>query len=316
MIEIESQNIDDRRFPALDVNGPEVDTDDIVCSKCGLTDTPGNDILLCDKKGCCRAYHQNCLEPKVDPSKVGDDWFCWVCETMTNCLKIVNAFSRKKYQNACDVFPESVVNSTSPSSELGKRAGNTVYNCCIDNFCDAASNEASSHESESSKPKQALNDFTTVQTQANNLSLRPNFIDEHTHRLPHSLSCTEGSPVFDSAKSAHSERSNLSHERDESETAGTTALNDLAQKSKKVHDERDLQPKIDAQILVSHISVSNSASNNRSFEKSSINSQMNGDVIGGPPGVNVDIQGDDGKRIRFRIKVYDPLIKAIKAYAG
>ena len=125
-MEIESQNVEDRRFPSLDVNDNEVDTEDIVCSKCGLTDSPGNDILLCDKKGCCRAYHQNCLDPKVDPSTLGDDWFCWVCDTMTNCLRYINCICRTKFSNASEVFPEAVVDAalTSPpiKNETGKRA--------------------------------------------------------------------------------------------------------------------------------------------------------------------------------------------------
>ena len=126
MVEIESQNVEDRRFPSLEIDDSEVDTEDIVCSKCGLSDVPGNDILLCDKKGCCRAYHQNCLNPKVDPSKLGDDWFCWVCETMTNCLRLINTSCRSKFSCASEVFPEAVDEFliTSPNlKETRKRAG-------------------------------------------------------------------------------------------------------------------------------------------------------------------------------------------------
>lgn len=37
----------------------------MVCSLCGKDDVEGNDVLLCDHAGCCRAYHQNCLSPAV-----------------------------------------------------------------------------------------------------------------------------------------------------------------------------------------------------------------------------------------------------------
>lgn len=133
MVEVESQNVEDRRFPSLDINDAEVDTEDIVCSKCGMTDTPGNDILLCDKKGCCRAYHQNCLDPRVvDPSALGEDWFCWVCETMTNCLRHINLVCRTQFSSASEVFPEAVTDAslTSPTlkKETRKRAsGKSVH---------------------------------------------------------------------------------------------------------------------------------------------------------------------------------------------
>ena len=40
----------------------------VVCSLCGTDDVVGNDVLLCDRSGCCRAYHQQCLNPPVDIS--------------------------------------------------------------------------------------------------------------------------------------------------------------------------------------------------------------------------------------------------------
>ena len=44
---------------------PKLIVTKVVCSFCGLDDIEGNDILLCDRSGCCRAYHQHCLSPAV-----------------------------------------------------------------------------------------------------------------------------------------------------------------------------------------------------------------------------------------------------------
>lgn len=100
----------DTRFPDLEAGNEEedmVNVEDVVCSRCGLSDTPDNDILLCDKQGCCRAYHQNCLDPKVDPSAIKDEayWFCWVCDAMNNCLAWINTKMGTSFEKPEDVFP-------------------------------------------------------------------------------------------------------------------------------------------------------------------------------------------------------------------
>ena len=81
LLEISQLNAADRQFPSL-LEGTEaedmINVETVVCSKCGLSDEINNDILLCDKVNCCRAYHQNCLEPRVDVSLIKDEpyWFC------------------------------------------------------------------------------------------------------------------------------------------------------------------------------------------------------------------------------------------------
>lgn len=73
-----------------------VNVEEIYCSRCSqdIEDLdPSNDILLCDHKGCGRAYHQKCLDP---PAVVGknydpaDDWFCWQCNCLDECLDHIN----------------------------------------------------------------------------------------------------------------------------------------------------------------------------------------------------------------------------------
>ena len=131
--EVKQESIQDTRFPQLlnasnnetESNleggggaGGLVDVDRIVCSKCGGVDTPGNDILLCDKVNCCRAYHQNCLEPRVDVSLIKDEpyWFCWVCDTVNNCLSWLNKKLGTEFDRPEAVFPE--VSSESNNEEL------------------------------------------------------------------------------------------------------------------------------------------------------------------------------------------------------
>jgi hypothetical protein len=67
-----------------------------------------NDILLCDMVGCCRAYHQKCLDPVVDTTLIQNDayWFCWVCDTLANSLAWVNKKLGTKYERVNELFPE------------------------------------------------------------------------------------------------------------------------------------------------------------------------------------------------------------------
>jgi hypothetical protein len=99
------------RFFSLESGSGEndlINVEDILCSRCGGEDAPGNDILLCDMQGCCRAYHQNCLDPPVDPEAVKDDpyWFCWVCDTLNNCIGWLNSKLGSSFNNLDEIFPE------------------------------------------------------------------------------------------------------------------------------------------------------------------------------------------------------------------
>ena len=88
---LHEENSSHTRYPFLgtaddEMEVDEVDVENVLCSVCGEDGTDDNDILLCDKAGCCRAYHQLCLDPPVS-SWGGDDWFCWQCATMDACLE-------------------------------------------------------------------------------------------------------------------------------------------------------------------------------------------------------------------------------------
>ena len=75
---LENENADDRRWPELGEADEEnmVDVGHVLCSRCNEAETEENDILLCDRALCFRAYHQHCLEPPIDLSHLNpdDDW--------------------------------------------------------------------------------------------------------------------------------------------------------------------------------------------------------------------------------------------------
>ena len=107
--EILALHAGDRMFPQLgieDENG-EVDLEVLYCSRCGSSDEPGNDIIVCDKEGCCRAYHQNCLTPSIDAASAeSDTWFCWECETVNECLAWINDACGTSFRGVGDLFVE------------------------------------------------------------------------------------------------------------------------------------------------------------------------------------------------------------------
>ena len=63
------------------------DDDDecVVC--CGADSQPGNEMLLCDRRGCDGAYHQQCLRPAVRRVPEG----AWHCPTCAAGAKLVRA---------------------------------------------------------------------------------------------------------------------------------------------------------------------------------------------------------------------------------
>lgn len=90
---IASEHSTDRRWEQLKQGDEEdmIDVNEILCSACGTEEEDGNDILLCDKADCCRAYHQRCLDPVIDAETMNmeKDWFCWQCECLDDCLDVI-----------------------------------------------------------------------------------------------------------------------------------------------------------------------------------------------------------------------------------
>jgi hypothetical protein len=107
---IASENSEHKRWPQLaeaDENDM-ISVDEIYCSKCNLEETEDNDILFCDREGCLRAYHQKCLDPPLNVTNIDpvQDWFCWQCECLDDCLDVISERMEAEYWKWEDVFPE------------------------------------------------------------------------------------------------------------------------------------------------------------------------------------------------------------------
>jgi hypothetical protein len=63
---------------------------DVPCATCGLTDDPLH-TLLCDGRGCTRAYHLHCLQPPLTAVPKGQ-WLCPICSEQ---WKVSEAGSRE-----------------------------------------------------------------------------------------------------------------------------------------------------------------------------------------------------------------------------
>lgn len=60
------------------------------CEECGITDPGDDEMLLCDGKGCSRAYHMLCLKPPLGSVPEGE-WLCPIClGTVEELLDVSN----------------------------------------------------------------------------------------------------------------------------------------------------------------------------------------------------------------------------------
>lgn len=84
MFAIAEENAVDKRWEQLEEEDEDglVELDEIMCSVCGLADEEDNDILICDRVGCCRAYHQRCQDPPEIELPSDEDWFCRRCQCL------------------------------------------------------------------------------------------------------------------------------------------------------------------------------------------------------------------------------------------
>jgi hypothetical protein len=118
---IEEENKGHRRWPQLKSEGTaeddneddgdgSVEVEDVMCSRCGEPDEDDNDILFCDKAGCCRAYHQRCLDPPIEDTSIlggaEQDWFCWECNCIDECLDFLGETLDDDHDNWRELFPE------------------------------------------------------------------------------------------------------------------------------------------------------------------------------------------------------------------
>ncbi|KAF0720246.1 Aste57867_433 [Aphanomyces stellatus] len=92
----------------LPKDASELADDEIICSKCGSTETSdGNDIVLCDCSPCHRAYHQQCLEPVLmELPNEEDEWYCPRCDGVFKCLVLINSTFAETWETLDEIFPD------------------------------------------------------------------------------------------------------------------------------------------------------------------------------------------------------------------
>ena len=120
-----AENAADERYPYLEASDEDnmVDVMSVNCSRCGKADEDGNDILFCDHKGCNRAYHETCLDPPLVKGSINlddpdEDWFCWQCECMDDCLDMVgDILECGPLMSVTEVFPTLRAEAGGPEGE-------------------------------------------------------------------------------------------------------------------------------------------------------------------------------------------------------
>lgn len=151
---IDSENSDHKRWPQLseaDEDGM-VDLDEVLCSRCNKAEEEGNDILLCDREGCLRAYHQNCLEPPITTANMDpeQDWFCWQCECLDDCLEYIGDRLDMDVNDWQQLFPEVSISEVTRNTD--KPIGDTLTGAVL------AEDEDDEEEDEYTPGAEALED--------------------------------------------------------------------------------------------------------------------------------------------------------------
>ena len=103
-------------------NSSGVSLDNLRCACClESSASDENDLLLCDGLGCYRAFHMQCLQPKLTPDEVATDenehWFCPLCTAHGELVHFAHreflgddffgGSPPKEWETARDVFPEA-----------------------------------------------------------------------------------------------------------------------------------------------------------------------------------------------------------------
>lgn len=97
----------ERKLDKSAYDGAYVLANKIFCAVCGSDecDQIGNDILLCDRANCNRAFHQLCCDPPVtDVGGANDHWFCRRCQCESDCLVLINDHFDTTFETWKDVF--------------------------------------------------------------------------------------------------------------------------------------------------------------------------------------------------------------------
>ena len=123
------ENSDHKSFLQLEIPDEDdcINVEEVYCSKCGLDSTDqeaDNDIVLCDRIRCNKAYHFKCCDPPIQPFSAidlerDDEWFCWKCEALDDILDHLNSRLETNYDEL-NIFPELATVNNMNSSNLSE----------------------------------------------------------------------------------------------------------------------------------------------------------------------------------------------------
>ena len=110
-----------------------VDVEEVGCSKCkGFESEDTNDVVLCDRKGCFRAFHVLCCDPVLTEDQLGDpddDWFCHQCNCQQRIIDKINETFDKNYEDPdrwTSVFESDTEESTTENHLPGTILANDL----------------------------------------------------------------------------------------------------------------------------------------------------------------------------------------------
>mmetsp|Transcript_18313 Transcript_18313/g.57606 ORF Transcript_18313/g.57606 Transcript_18313/m.57606 type:complete len:333 (+) Transcript_18313:54-1052(+) len=119
------------REVTCDDDDGSVDVETVGCSKCRkFESSDDDDILLCDRAGCFRAWHVSCAEVQNDElnDDPEDDWFCPICCCIQRCIDKINEAFEKDYET--DRW-HSVFASDDESEEADENKTDTILDDAI-----------------------------------------------------------------------------------------------------------------------------------------------------------------------------------------
>jgi PHD-finger len=126
-----------------------ISLDDLQCCICKTGEaTDENDLVLCDREGCCRAFHMQCVWPRLSMEALeenDDDWFCPLCQALSNILsEIQEACMDEEWTYRRDAAKKAKKNINSTHRNKDNESRSTVdsgscssllsWNCAADVF--------------------------------------------------------------------------------------------------------------------------------------------------------------------------------------
>ncbi|KAJ1458346.1 hypothetical protein M885DRAFT_562089 [Pelagophyceae sp. CCMP2097] len=131
----------------------------VACAVCGGLDAcEANDIVLCDRAGCFRAFHMQCADPVLDKAKLGgpeDDWFCHQCSCLDRCISKLNEEYEREEDDewTCEKWADVLADEYEDEAvEEKAEPTNSILAFDETNYDEAADSDFQSEASETDEP--------------------------------------------------------------------------------------------------------------------------------------------------------------------